>query len=564
MRQFQAQAPIEEVRNSLKDMVPGVPSEDLEIDAIKADEESNSFSFTFHGESRIAWTRVAVADALRIKFDDDVIEWQTAFEREDKSQKDVPFSLGFPVHLASRETIILPAGGAGFRIEATDFDREVAGTRIARTVRMEGGKAVAVSSYIRLRSEISAAEAAAAIPILTRINDDNAYVRSPDHYRVEAASGRKAAGGSSPHTARDDINRGFQALSDGRYADALADFDRALILSPRDEKVHANRAIALIRSGKYEDGRAALAMAESLPGADKDFLIGQGYGLLHLAQDRPAEAAEAFTRSLALDPENAVSIAERASAYIRDGRFADAFNDLDRAIALDATDLNLLGMKARLAAVRGDQRVALATADRLIAIEDGTLIGHALKGEIFQQFGKKPESAQSYARAIELLDGRIAAESDETARAELGRQRLSLLIESGRVEDALAQSAANLLARPDDATDLNEACWARVLANIELDKALEQCERSLAIDPDNAATIDSRAWVKLRLGRLEDSIADFDRALGLSPEQSASLYGRGAAKLRKGDREAGERDLAAARRLDFAIDSQFQRYGLAP
>ena len=49
-----------------------------------------------------------------------------------------------------------------------------------------------------------------------------------------------------------------------------------------------------------------------------------------------------------------------------------------------------------------------------------------------------------------------------------------------------------------------------------------------------------------------------------NPNMPAALYTRGIARLRKGDREAGERDLAAARRLVFDIDATYRAYGVTP
>ena len=563
LRQIHAMGEEAQFKDGLKDFVPGVPNEDVVIDSITPDEAANSLSFTFHADTRLAWTRVSPSDAIRIKFDDKVVEWHQDFEREDKSHKDIPFQLHFPVYLTSRETIILPSGGKGFRIEATNFDKEVAGTRIARTVTLEGGKAVAVSTFRRLRDEVSAAEAAAAIPILNRINNDEAYVRSPDNYPLALAS-VAGGGGSEPESANDFIERGYRALTDRRMPDALADFDRAIALAPRNPRAHANRVVALIHSGKLKDAQEALAQAESVAGSDKDFVIAQARGLLHLRQNNPGEAAEAFTRSLALHPENAFTLGERAAAYAKLGRFSEALDDLNRAIELDSSNAGLLQSKARLAAFRGDEKSAIETVDRLIALEGQSISAHVLKGEILRQFGKKEEAARPYERALQLVDEKLGAESNEERKADMSRARVTLLAAGGRVDDALAQSAANLKLRPDDATDLNEACWTRVTSNVELEKALELCERALAIKPDSAATIDSRAWVKLRLGRVDDAIADFDKALALVPDLGASLYGRGIARYRKGDREGAARDLKAARLIAFDMDSRFRLYGVEP
>jgi tetratricopeptide (TPR) repeat protein len=158
----------------------------------------------------------------------------------------------------------------------------------------------------------------------------------------------------------------------------------------------------------------------------------------------------------------------------------------------------------------------------------------------------------------------IAVAADDQARDQLMQEKLSLLIDNGRAADA-AQLATTMLRRqPNSADNLNNRCWSRALANSELEGAVRDCDLALKASPDSAAIFDSRAWVKLRLGRLDQAIADFDSALRVSPRQGASLYGRGLAKLRKGDKEGGERDLAEARRIDFDVEPLFKRYGLVP
>ena len=52
--------------------------------------------------------------------------------------------------------------------------------------------------------------------------------------------------------------------------------------------------------------------------------------------------------------------------------------------------------------------------------------------------------------------------------------------------------------------------------------------------PDTAAFLDSRGLVRLRMGDLDKSIADYDAALKLQPHSAWSLYGRGLAKGKKG------------------------------
>ena len=106
-----------------------------------------------------------------------------------------------------------------------------------------------------------------------------------------------------------------------------------------------------------------------------------------------------------------------------------------------------------------------------------------------------------------------------------------------------------------------DRCWMRALSN-ELQQALKDCNESISIKGDVANTLDSRAMVYLKLGRLDEAIADYDAALKLSPRFSTSLYGRGVAKEKKGDTAGAEADKAAAKAIRSNIEKEFADYGV--
>ena len=128
-------------------------------------------------------------------------------------------------------------------------------------------------------------------------------------------------------------------------------------------------------------------------------------------------------------------------------------------------------------------------------------------------------------------------------------------------------------------------CWARAAADTQLDRALADCNE--AVHAKQAAShslfwrlthhagpgpgwlLRNRSLVYLRLGELDQAIADDDAALGqietpASPEKAYPLYLRGLAELRKGLKSQGEADLAAARKLRPDIDRHYGTMGLAP
>ena len=94
--------------------------------------------------------------------------------------------------------------------------------------------------------------------------------------------------------------------------------------------------------------------------------------------------------------------------------------------------------------------------------------------------------------------------------------------------------------------------------------ALVVCLVVHRLQPLNSAIAEKAAFVKLRLGKNAEAIADYDAAMGSSRDSPIALFGRGIALLRKGNTADGERDIKAARVIDFDVDQQFKDWGVAP
>jgi hypothetical protein len=55
-------------------------------------------------------------------------------------------------------------------------------------------------------------------------------------------------------------------------------------------------------------------------------------------------------------------------------------------------------------------------------------------------------------------------------------------------------------------------------------------------------------------GDLDRALAEFEQAVKLQPAFALPLYRRGMARRAKGDMAAGEADMAAAKKIDPAVD----------
>ncbi len=124
-----------------------------------------------------------------------------------------------------------------------------------------------------------------------------------------------------------------------------------------------------------------------------------------------------------------------------------------------------------------------------------------------------------------------------------------------------------ILANPKDerlAFALNGRCWARALANHELELALADCDRALKLRPATADILDSRGMVHLRLGQYAQAIGDYDAALRIQPKIAWAHYGRGVAELKTGRTADGEADLKTAGDISPLVVARATRLGIGP
>lgn len=521
------------------------------------DDALGTFTVRWTGRRRMEWSNSGRAGSIGYRFDDATIRWSPDFEREGGQDRNAPFSLAGADHLSYVETVILPAGGEGLKIEGEDLDHTVAGVHIRRTLSLEDGRAVARSSFRPLALEISAEEAAAAAPVLAEVNGNVARVAPTASFRM-TGSDRETLANWQPSTASEFVSRGHDRMQRGELHPAIADFEEAARLNPRWSLPLANHAIALVHQRKFGEAEAMFARAAAIDGDDP--YLHQGQGDLHLARGKPVQAVASLTRSLELAPGNDYTLMQRATAFAQLSEFDDAIADLDSILAVSPDHGSALKFKARILARDGDLDSALAIFDDLIEREPDDLALRARRAEMLKRGGRSGDAAEAYAVLLAALDARLA---DGGEPLELEPIRRHVLRASGDTAGALAMIDDRLRGLEGNGRLLNERCWLLATAGERLQEALANCNEALASDPEFFAALDSRALVNLRLGRLDRAISDADAALAIEPMLAESLFVRGVARIRAGETAEGRRDLAAARRLQFDIDSEYRTYGIS-
>jgi tetratricopeptide (TPR) repeat protein len=341
--------------------------------------------------------------------------------------------------------------------------------------------------------------------------------------------------------------------------------------------------------------------------------------LVSRAMRRPVDETDEkladLNQALKLQPDFVPALVARAQTLWMEYRYDAALADANKAIQLMPAAVQAYDIKAKILAERGRRTQAATVADELVKANPNLPAAYMFAAQIYRNL-------EMPSKAKEMLDREIAAGAT-SAQSLLQRSQMRALDDvAGRMEDVTAALSIEPDSRPalymlgglqmerreflaaaetfgkisaqapaepgplnmqaialhkggrlDDAQKLfdaarakasaadalNNICFEKVMAGIALERALDECNASLKEHPDFPPTLDSRAMVYLRMGRLQEAIADFDRVLAQS-EIASSLFGRAIARALSGDVAGARKDADAARRLAPQMEDIFRRW----
>ena len=263
-----------------------------------------------------------------------------------------------------------------------------------------------------------------------------------------------------------------------------------------------------------------------------------------------ASAASANDAGMTAD-----ELARRGAASLARQELPAALADLDRACALEPANGACFATRARVHAAMKDPDRTLQDLETALRLDPALADARMQRAFLRTAKGQREAALED----LRTLDRTLAPQSQ--IRHAMARLYTML--------DLPAQSLAEwnqwMAAHPhDEALEgaYNGRCWARVQLDVDLEKALDDCDQAVDADSKNAHYLDSRAWVYLRLGKLAKARADFDRSLAIQPQGAWSLYGRGLVHLRLDEAALAQADLDQARKVDATIDARAKRAGL--
>ena len=277
--------------------------------------------------------------------------------------------------------------------------------------------------------------------------------------------------------------------------------------------------------------------------------------------EAPAATEPAHTDANARldEPTDAAGFARRGAAFAARQDYAAAIRDLTRACELAPTEPSFFYERGMARWHDRQADLALADFDQAIKLKPDYVDALMSRATLRARRHDPAETISADLDAIDRLAPKEAAVRLALGSLYMGtRNYPAAIVQYGRWIDS---HDGDFIRMPQVR---NARCWARALAGIELDRALDDCNAAVRANSKNAAFHDSRGLVYLRQGHYDKAIADYDAALVLDPKIAWSLYGRGIAKQRLGQGAAGRVDLAAATALAPKIAAEAASHGIAP
>ena len=307
--------------------------------------------------------------------------------------------------------------------------------------------------------------------------------------------------------------RGRQALSDGKYAQAIEHFNVLARLDSTDYWSFFFRGIA-----KYNLG--------DLRGAQNDFntsvrinpVFTNGFHYRAITESRFGDYEAAFRdfdRALELRPGQFGVYFSRGVANFLARKFEDAVSDFDYYIKKEPKDPAAYLNRGASHLFLADTTRALEDYNRAIRLDRLEPEGFVRRARVYADQGR-------YDEAIADLDHAISLDAENTFAY---FNRALLYYEVKRYNEAVADLNTVLAYEPGNALTLynRSLIYAQVGA---FEQALEDMDRVIDINPGNVLAHYNRAAIFVEMGRWLDALEDYNKSIELYPDFAKAYLNR--------------------------------------
>ena len=329
--------------------------------------------------------------------------------------------------------------------------------------------------------------------------------------------------------------RGRQALSDGKFALAIENFNVLSRLDTTDYWSFFFRGIAKFNLG-------------DIRGANQDFnrsvrlnpVFTNGYHYRAITESRSGDyeaALEDLQRAIDLRPGQSGLYYSRGVTYFLAQKFPEAVGDFDRYIRQEPSDPGAFLNRGACHLFLADTTAALSDYNRAIRLNRFDPEGFVRRARVYAGQGK-------FDLAITDLDHAIDLDKENTFAY---FNRALMYFELKDYNAAMADLNKVLENEPGNALTLYNRSLLYMQVG-EYEKAIDDLDRVININPGNVLAYFNRAAVFTEMGRWSDAEADYTKSIELYPDFAKAYLNRSYVENMMGRKAASKKDYQTAQR----------------
>ena len=365
------------------------------------------------------------------------------------------------------------------------------------------------------------------------------------------------------------------AVAGGQLDAAIEDYEKAIILAPKDASLRIELGVVLTRAGRLPDSIATFQQAQRRAphnlsaelGLARAYRAVHNYDetrrILNLAIGEHPKSAEPLAElgdfeveqqtydaaighlkaSLVLAPANLETRNLLAGAYKAKGDLANALAELQKVLARDSKNALAYFLRAEVHSDQNRDDLALSDARRVVELQPQKARGRVLLAKILvraPQGSSKEDAAKRCSEAVATLEPVGTAQSGadsqtyfllsrayrcagQTEKAEKADAEFEVASQKERGARENETQAAHLVKQADEAALKND-----------LPGALDLLQQALAKDPNSGAAYSMLAKLYYSLGEIDKASDAIAKAIEFGPHQPDFLYVRGKIEEKQG------------------------------
>ncbi len=323
--------------------------------------------------------------------------------------------------------------------------------------------------------------------------------------------------------------RGRRALADGKYSQAIENFNVLVRLDTTDHYTYFFRGIA-----KYNLGDLRGAKADFDKSVEINPVFTSGYHYRGITESRFGNheaALKDIQHAISLRPGVIGLYFSRGVTYFLSQQFENAVKDFDRYIRKESKDPSGYLNRGASYLFLGDTTKALNDYNKAIRLDRYDPEGYIRRGRLYAQQEKFEQAIIDLNKAIDIDPNNTFAYFNRAIMKYSNQDFVGSMADLNRV---LKDEPGNAL------TLYNRALISAQLG--EYEAALEDMDRVLSINPNNVLAYFNRASILIELGLYRSALEDYTKAIELYPDFAKAYMNRSYVKNLLGDYRSSKKD----------------------